>query len=321
MMVEKPSVLIVAGPTASGKSALALAVAARVGGVVINADSMQVYRELRVLTARPTPEEEAQVPHRLYGVRPAAEPGHAAWWRGHALAEMEAARAAGRLPILCGGTGLYFRALTHGLADIPEPGDAARAEARALLAELGPAGLHARLTAADPATAATLRPTDSQRLARAWEVWRGTGRGLSDWQRAGGTGPAPWCFAAILIDPPREALRAAIAARFDAMLAAGALEEVRALLALGLDPALPAMRAHGVPELSAHLQGRLTLAAASERARLVTSQYTKRQATWFRHHALAAPDRTHMIHARFAGLAQFSNKIADQFFAFVDLVA
>jgi len=303
-MPEYPHALIVAGPTASGKSALAVALAERLGGVVINADSMQVYRELRVLTARPTPEDEARVPHALYGVRPAADPGSAAWWREAALAAMTAVRAAGRLPILTGGTGLYFVALTEGLADVPDPGPAARGEARSLLNEIGPAALHARLLEHDPATAARLRPTDSQRIARAWEVWRGTGTGLATWQ-ARMPPPAGWRFATILLDPPREALRAAIATRLGTMLHAGALDEVRALLALRLDPALPAMRAHGVPELSAHLRGETTLAEARRRIELVTGQYTKRQATWFRHHPLADPAVTHTIHARFTDLAQF----------------
>ncbi len=212
---------------------------------------------------------------------------------------MAAAREAGRLPILTGGSGLYFASLTEGLADIPDPGPTARAEARALLKEVGPAALHARLAEVDPATAARLRPTDSQRIARAWEVWRGTGTGLAAWQ-ARTAQPAPWRFAAILLDPPRADLRAAIAARFDAMLRDGALDEVRALLALQLDPALPAMRAHGVPELAAHLRGEITLEEARRRVELVTGQYTKRQATWFRHHGLADPARLHTIHARFA---------------------
>jgi tRNA dimethylallyltransferase len=310
------SALIVAGPTASGKSALALALAARVGGVVINADSMQVYRELRVLTARPSAAEEALVPHRLYGVRPAAEAASVAWWRGAALEAMAEAWAAEQFPILCGGTGLYFRALTEGLAEIPALPEAARAEARALLAAEGPAALHARL---DAETAAALRPSDSQRVARAYEVLLGTGRGLVAWQRAGGgLPPAPARFAAILLDPPRPALRTAIAARFDAMLEGGALDEVRALAAQGLDPALPAMRAHGVPELLAHLAGRMTLAAARERAVLNTGQYTKRQATWFRHHALADPSLTHIIHARIEGRAQFQEREIAQIFAFVE---
>lgn len=313
-----PAALLVAGPTASGKSALALSLARRFAGTVINADSMQLYRELRVLTARPTPEEEAAVPHRLYGVRAAAAAASVAWWREAALSAMAAARAAGRLPILCGGTGLYFLALTEGLSAIPPVPEAARAEARALLAELGAPALHARLAAIDPETAASLRPGDSQRIARAFEVARGTGRGLLAWQREGAhTGPAPWRFAAILLDPPRQALRSAIAARFDAMLEAGALEEVRALVAQGLDPALPAMRAHGVPELAAVLAGRMEMAAARARAVLNTGRYTKRQATWFRHHVLAPPERTHIIHARIEGVAQLSSQEWQKIVAFV----
>jgi tRNA dimethylallyltransferase len=315
-MPERPHALIVAGPTASGKSALALALAERLNGVVINADSMQVYRELRVLTARPTPAEEARAPHELYGVRPAAEAGNAAWWRGEALRAMAAANAARRLPILCGGTGLYFAALTDGLAAIPEPGEAARAEARWMLAELGPRGLHTALGKVDQATAARLRPSDSQRLARAWAVWRGTGRGLAAWQ-AEGAQPAPLSFAAVLLAPPREELREAIAGRFACMLEQGALEEVRALLALNLDPTLPAMRAHGVVELAAHLRGEITLAEAARRTELATTQYSKRQITWFRHHRLAAPEHTHMIHARLARPTQFSRSFFGEIVAFI----
>ncbi len=296
--------LIVAGPTCSGKSALAMRLAGAVGGVVINADSMQVYRELRVLTARPTGADEAAVPHALYGVRAAAEPGSAAWWRGEALAAMERAAAAGRVPILCGGTGLYLAALTGGIADIPDPGAEARAEARALLAAEGAPALHARLAAADPDTAATLRASDSQRVARAWEVLRGTGRGLADWHRAAPAAPA-WGFRMVLLDPPRAELRAAIAGRFAAMVEGGAVEEVRALLALGLDPALPAMRAHGVPELSLFLGGEITLEEAGRRAVLATGQYLKRQATWLRGRSPVAPAQTHTIHARYAGCTQF----------------
>jgi len=315
--MDEPRALLIAGPTCSGKSAIALMLARRLGGTVINADSMQVYRELRVLTARPTPEEEATVPHALYGVRPAAEAGSVAWWRGTALAEMERARAAGRLPILCGGTGLYFLSLTKGLAEIPDPGEGARAEARALLSELGAAGLHARLGAADPATAARLSHADSQRIARAWEVWRGTGRGLAEWQAEAQAASAPWRFTAILLAPPRAALRDAVTARFAAMLQAGALEEVRALLALGLDPALPAMRAHGVPELAAHLRGEVALDEAARRAILATGRYVKRQTTWFRHHSLASTGHTHTIHARIAGLTQFSEQELSDLVTFV----
>ncbi|WP_338662350.1 tRNA (adenosine(37)-N6)-dimethylallyltransferase MiaA [Pararoseomonas sp. SCSIO 73927] len=319
--MEQPEALLIAGPTASGKSALALALARRLGGAVINADSMQVYRELRVLTARPTPDEEGRAPHALYGVHPAASAASVAWWRAAALAEMAKARGAGLLPILCGGTGLYFRSLTVGLSEMPAIPDPVREEARGLLAEEGPAALHARLLAADPASAARLRPTDSQRLARAWEVWRATGRGIAAWQADGpATGPAPFAFRAILIDPPRDALRAAIGARWDAMLRAGAMEEVRALRALGLDPALPAMRAHGVPELSAVLDGRLSPEEAGGRATLAIGQYTKRQATWFRHQPLADPSRTHIINARIGGKAQFSESQMGRILSFMKMV-
>ncbi len=307
--------MIVAGPTCSGKSALAMDLARRFSGTVINADSMQVYRELPILTARPTPADEAAVPHALYGVRPAAEAGSAAWWRGAALLAMARVmkdRAA--VPILCGGTGLYFRTLTHGLADIPYPGDAARAEARALLTQIGSAALHARLAEHDPATASGLRPSDGQRVARAWEVWRGTERGLSSWQGEAGP-PAPYRFAAVLLDPPRAELRTAIALRFDAMLREGGVAEAAALLAQNLDPALSAMQAHGVPELAAHLRGEITLEEASRRAVLATGQYTKRQATWFRRQVMADPSLTHTIHARYSGLEQLS----ESFLATLDM--
>jgi tRNA dimethylallyltransferase len=316
-MTPLPRALIVAGPTASGKSALALAIAERLGGTIINTDSMQVYRELRVLTARPTLAEEAQVPHRLYGTRPACESGSVARWRDEALLAMDEAREAGRLPILTGGSGMYFAALTDGLAEIPDPGPEARAEARRLLADQGPAALHASLTHVDPATAARLNPEDSQRIARAWEVWRGTGRGLVAWQDVRSP-PAPWRFAAILLNPPRDALRAAIATRFGAMLRDGALEEVRGLLALNLDPSLPAMRAHGVPELSAYLRGALSLAEAGRRTELITGQYTKRQATWFRHHTLAPQTRVFPINARFSSLEQFSECDRGNLFTFIE---
>ena len=311
-MVEQPLALIVAGPTCSGKSALAMLLADRLGGTVINADSMQVYRELRLLTARPSAADEATVPHALYGIRPAAEAGSVAWWRAEALAAM----AATRIPVLCGGTGMYFAALTQGLSEIPDPGEPARAEARWLLAEHGPLALHAMLAKVDQATATRLRPSDSQRVTRAWEVWRGTGRGLAAWQAQKGA-PAPYRFVALRLDPPREDLRAAIGQRFAAMLDQGALDEVRALLALNLDPALPAMRAVGVPELAAHLRGEITLAEAASRAELATGQYVKRQSTWFRNRQLADFARTHTIHARIADLEQFSERNLPEILSFI----
>lgn len=301
-----PTALIVAGPTASGKSALALALAERLGGVVINADAMQLYRDLRVLTARPSDADLARAPHDLYGVLPPSPPATAAWWREAALSALDHARGERRVPILCGGSGLYLQALVGGLAAIPPVSDAAREEARARLAALGPAALHAELAARDPETAARLRPQDSQRIARAMEVFLATGRGLAAWQAQAAPAPAGWRFAAILLDPPREGLREAIARRFVAMLEAGALAEVQALLAQNLDPALPLLRAHGVPELSAYLRGDISLAEARRRAELVTGQYTKRQATWFRHHRLSPEIYT--IDARIDDFTQFSQR-------------
>jgi tRNA dimethylallyltransferase len=291
--------VIVAGPTASGKSALALNLARRLGGTVINADAMQCYRELRVLTARPTPADEALAPHRLYGVRPAAEPAHAAWWRQAALAEL----AASDTPILCGGTGMYLTALVHGIAEVPDPGPNARARARALLEQIGAPGLHARL---DLETAAKLDPQNGQRIARAYEVLLGTGKGLAFWHQQ----PVPkltgWRIKLLLLEPPRDALRAAIAARFSAMLAAGAIEEVKELLALDLTADLPLLRAHGVPELAAYLRGEIDLAAAAARAVLATHQYTKRQMTWFRHQKLADSPAMQIITSRIEDSEQFS---------------
>jgi tRNA dimethylallyltransferase len=315
---EPPPALIVAGPTASGKSALALALAERLGGEVINADSMQVYRDLRILTARPTPEEEARVPHALYGILDAAEPASAGWWRTAALEAMSRAREAGRVPILCGGTGLWLSALVNGIGAIPPVPAAVRAEARALAARIGAPSLHARLAAQDPETAARLEPADTQRVIRAWEVLAATGKGLSAWWAERREAPAPWRFAMVLLRPPRQELRAAIDARFVAMVKAGALEEVRALAARGLDPALPAMKAHGVPNLIAFLEGGLPLAQAIAEAQAMVRQYAKRQDTWFRHQALVPPERMHMIHARFAGLAQLSEQERGSFFAFID---
>jgi tRNA dimethylallyltransferase len=303
---QRNPVVLIAGPTCSGKSALAIALAERLNGVIINADSMQIYAELRILTARPSAEDEARVPHALYGHQPAAMPGSAALWRGQALAAIAAARASGRTPILCGGTGLYFAALTQGLAEIPDPGPAARHEARALLAAEGAPSLHARLAKYDPQTASRLCPSDGQRVARAWEVWRGTGRSLADWQADPLQGAAAGPFRAICLDPPRDDLRAAIAERFAAMIAAGGIEEVAALLSLDLDPALPAMRAHGVPELAAFLRGEITLADATARACVATGQYTKRQATWHRGRPLLPPALTRVINARITPFEQFN---------------
>lgn len=286
-MNSSENALIVAGPTCSGKSALAFHLADLYCGTVINADSMQVYRELRILTARPSEEEEAAIPHRLYGVLPAATPGSVAWWREQVLAEMQACRQAGRLPILCGGTGMYLRALTDGLVEVPDPGDEARQEARTLLADIGPEALHRKLMQADPQTASRLHEQDSQRISRAWEVFVGTGRGLASWREDRALPAAPYRFISLQLDPDRDELRAAIAQRFDDMVAAGALEEVAALREQKLPASLPAMRAHGVPELGQVLEGQCSMEEARLAATRAIGRYTRRQATWFRHHTLS----------------------------------
>ncbi len=301
----QPPVLVVAGPTASGKSALALDLAGAFRGTVINADSMQVYRELRVLTARPSPVDEARAPHRLYGVSSVAEGCSVARWREMALAEIAAVRSAGRLPILCGGTGLYLRALMEGLSPVPAVPAAVRDALRARLRSEGVGALHKQLATDDPAMAARLNPADGQRVLRALEVLQATGRSLADWQAAAGTG-GPECQV-VLLDPPRPELHAAIAARAERMLADGALDEVRSLEAAGLSPDLPAMKAVGVPALRAYLCGELALDAAKERLEVATRQLAKRQATWFRH----------QIVANFTAYEKYSERIMDQIFLFV----
>jgi tRNA dimethylallyltransferase len=276
--------VLIAGPTASGKSRLALALAQELGGVIVNADAMQVYRDLRILTARPSAEEEARLSHRLYGHVDAGETYSVGRWvRDVAPVLAEAARS-GRLPILVGGTGLYFKALTRGLAAIPPVPPAIRAGLRARLASEGAQNLHAELGKRDPESAARIRPEDGVRIARALEVLQATGRTLSDWHRAGM--PAlldPDDAVKIFLNPDRAELYRRIDARFDAMVAAGALEEVRALDARGLEELHPALKAHGVPWLREVLAGRLTLEAAAGEAKQDTRRYAKRQFTWFRH--------------------------------------
>jgi tRNA dimethylallyltransferase len=275
---------LIAGPTASGKSALALALAERLGGVVINADSMQVYRDLRIITARPSGAEEARVPHRLYGHVDAAENYSVGRWCMDARGVLSDAWRAGRMPILVGGTGLYFKALTQGLAAVPPIPDDVRSAVRGRLEAEGPEALHATLQQRDPAMAEKLKPGDRTRTARALEVLEATGRSLSDWQREGM--PAildPAAAVKVFLAPDRKELHGRIDARFDAMLAAGALAEVRALDARRLNPLLPAMKAHGVPWLRRHLAGEIALADAAEGGKQDTRRYTKRQLTWFRH--------------------------------------
>ncbi|MBR1245795.1 tRNA (adenosine(37)-N6)-dimethylallyltransferase MiaA [Bradyrhizobium sp. AUGA SZCCT0169] len=276
--------VLIAGPTASGKSALALELAQKTGGVVINTDSMQVYRDLRVITARPTPAEEAQAPHWLYGHVDAAVNFSAGAWVADAAKMLSEAQSAKRLPIFVGGSGLYFKALTRGLSAVPPIPAEVRDSVRARLERDGVEALHAELAHRDPVTAERLKPRDRARIARALEVVEATGRALTDWHREGLPPLLPQgAFHAVFLAPERDLLYARIDARFDAMLAAGALEEVAALAARHLDPLLPAMKAHGVPALIRHLRGEISQAEAAETGRADTRHYAKRQFTWFRH--------------------------------------
>ena len=276
--------MLIAGPTASGKSALAVELAQAAGGLVINADSMQVYRDLRIITARPTPEDEARAPHRLYGHVDAAVNFSAGHWVTDAAAMLAEARAQRRPAIFVGGSGLYFKALTRGLSAVPPIAPAVRESVRARLERDGIEALHAELARRDGASAERLKPRDRARIARALEVVEATGRSLTDWHRDG-LPPLlpPGQFRALFLTPEREALYARIDARFDAMLSAGARDEVAALAARQLDPLLPAMKAHGVPALIRHLRGEITLDAAAAIGRADTRHYAKRQFTWFRH--------------------------------------
>jgi tRNA dimethylallyltransferase len=275
-------VIVLYGPTASGKSGLALALARALDGVVINADSMQVYRDLRVLTARPSPADEATVPHRLYGVLDADDICTAARWRDMAIAEIDAARANDKVAILCGGTGFYLRALTEGLSPIPDIPDRIRAETRALV-EADPVAAWERMRDNDPDSARRIEPMDRQRISRALEVLAATGRTLSDWRAEPLVGAAKdMRFLRIALDPPRRILRERCDARLEAMVADGALAEVEALTARALRADRPATRAVGVPEFAAHLRGEIDLVEALARAKAATRQYAKRQATWMK---------------------------------------
>jgi len=274
--------VLIAGPTASGKSALALRLAEKLGGVVVNADSMQVYRDLRIITSRPSPEDEARVPHRLYGhVDAAVNYSTGQWLRDVADVLGELARD-NRTAILVGGTGLYFKALTAGLAAVPPISPAVRAQVRGRLATEGVRPLYAELIERDPMTATRLMPNDRSRISRALEVVLATGRSLSDWHREGLPPLIEANVPKVFVTCERKELVRRIEARFGMMLGAGALDEVRALAARKLDPALPAMKAHGVPWLIRHLQGDIAIGEAAEGAIMDTRRYAKRQLTWFR---------------------------------------
>jgi tRNA dimethylallyltransferase len=282
---EQAKAVLIAGPTASGKSALALRLAEARGGVVINTDSMQVYRDLRVLTARPTPEEEARAPHRLYGCVDAAVNFSAGAWVDAAAGALAEARQAGLRPIFIGGSGLYFKVLTRGLSAVPAVAPELREAVRERLARDGVVALHAELARCDPEAAARLAIADRSRVARALEVIIGTGKPLAAWHAEALPPllPPDQIAAALFLAPERETLYARIDARFAAMLAEGALEEVAALRAKKLDPLLPAMKAHGVPALIRHLDGAVSLDDAAAIGCADTRHYAKRQFTWFRH--------------------------------------
>lgn len=278
--MEKPPVALIAGPTASGKSALALNLAERTGGAVINADSAQVYRDLPVLSAAPLPNDRERADHLLYGIMDGARPCSAADWAALAKAEIARLHRERRLPILVGGTGLYLRTLLDGIAPVPPIDPGIRLHVR----EASVAENLSALAALDPAAAAAINPGDTTRIARALEVVRSTGRPLREWQerREGGIGPDVELQAIILL-PPRPWLYARCDQRFAEMVNQGALAEVEALLARRLDPNFPVMRAIGVAELGAHLRGEMTLDEAIVAGQQATRRYAKRQYTWFAH--------------------------------------
>ncbi len=300
--------LVIAGPTASGKSGFALAAAEAFDGMIVNADSMQVYRELRIVTARPSAADEARAPHRLYGDIAAAGGCSVGDWLDRAVAAIGEARRAGRLPIVVGGTGLYLKALIEGLAPVPPVPDRVRETVARQFDVLGGTAFRQALADVDPDTAGRLTDNDRQRLTRAMEVHAATGRPLGAWL-ADGNKPAleGVAYRIAVVAPPRETLYAAIDARFEAMVEDGALEEVRGLMALGLDPALPAMKAVGVRELAGYLAGERTLKDAVAAAQQASRNYAKRQTTWFRH----------QLNAEKTLSTQYSERSCDEFFSFI----
>lgn len=280
--------ILIAGPTAAGKSAIAMRLAEAFDGVVVNADSMQVYRELRILTARPSPEDESRCPHRLYGHRSAAEPYSTGAWASEAAEVIADLGASGRLPVFVGGTGLYFRALLEGLSPIPSIPSGVRDRWREAARHRAASDLHAELQSADPVMAARLSPSDPQRIVRALEVIEATGRSLADWQAVPGQPLIdPAHTMRIVVGMDRTELYERCNQRTEQMMAAGALEEVRALMGLGLDGALPAMRALGVRQLMEHVRGETSLTDAVERVKTETRHYAKRQLTWLKSNMVA----------------------------------
>lgn len=280
--MPQPLVTLIAGPTASGKSRLAMDRARATGAVIVNADSQQLYADLRVLSARPSIEDEAEIPHRLYGVADAADAWSVGRWSRAAMEVLSELKTEGRPALLVGGTGLYFNALTKGLADIPPVPVEVRDAVQAEFDVEGEAAFRRRLAEVDPAAEAAVFPGDRQRLVRALSVHRASGRALTAWKADTRPLLAPGSYDALVVEPSRDRLYASCDARVDVMMAHGALEEVRALTARGLDPNLPAMKAVGVRELAAHLVGDLSLGDAVAAVKQSTRNYAKRQLTWFR---------------------------------------
>lgn len=283
--------ILIAGPTASGKSALALALAKKNNGCIINADSMQVYGVLHVLTARPSAAEAAAAPHRLYGHIPPAAPYSVGQWQSEALREIAAAKARGQTPIIIGGTGLYFKSLTEGLVEIPAIDETVRTHWRARLEAEGSPAMHAELQAVDAALAARLAPNDRQRIARGLEVFHATGTPLSQWQQVAPVAPLAAAHK-ILLMPDRDWLYGRCNARFEQMMAGPARAEVEHLWALNLPPDMPAMKALGVSEIMAYIQGQSDLETAISQAQQSTRRYAKRQMTWFRNQMAGWQDFT-----------------------------
>ncbi len=314
--IDKVKAIVIAGATASGKSALAVALGSEFGGTIINADSMQIYRDLPILTAQPDAASMAALPHRLYGILPLDDPATAARWAELAAREISAASTAGRPAFLVGGTGLYLKALLEGFAPIPEIDPAHRADAQALLAEFGAAGLHARLQEQDPETAAKLRPSDSQRLMRAWEVFSATGKPLVWWQRQPSTPPLPVAALSFVTAPARDQLYAACDDRLITMVAKGAVEEVAAARRAypQADQDQAGFKALGFRELARHLDGAASLEEAVTAAKQATRNYAKRQGTWFRRQLpgaiFLAPDGEAMKFSQ-SSLAPIRHKIRD----------
>ena len=277
----RQKILILTGPTASGKSALALSIAEKAGGVIINADSQQMVRELPVLTARPTPEEEARVPHRLYATISVSENCSAGKWLNMARMEIDWALAQGALPIVTGGTGLYLKALMQGISDIPDVAPDIRAQAVNDYEHMGKEAFSSRLRDVDPQFFTRLKAYDRQRLTRAWEVWLATGKPLSFWQQQGTKAPYPAaCFTVWQADLPRDMLYARCDERFTKMVENGAIEEVKGIQGYGIQENMA--KVIGVPELSAYLRGETSLEEAVRHAQQATRNYAKRQLTWFR---------------------------------------